>query len=182
MSFEKGDLTQINHYYCGMITEASKYWTAFYTKPRNEKKVAERLSEAGYEVYCPVRTVLKQWSDRKKKVKEVLFTSYLFAKVTEVERQAILKDQGIASSVFWLKEPVRIPEPEIKAIKELLAEHPTAELTNIEASIGQSMQIKSGPFKGEEGVVQKIKGNKIVLSLAALGVSLKAEIPAAQLV
>lgn len=165
-----------------MSIELSKYWTAFYTKPRNEKKVSERLANAGFNVYCPVRTVLKQWSDRKKKVKEVLFTSYLFAEVTELQRQEILKDYGIVSSVFWLKEPVRIPEAEIQAIKNLLADYPAAELVSLDTAIGQTIEIKSGPFKGEEGIVQQIKGNKIVLSLSTLGVSLKAEIPTSQLV
>ena len=32
-------------------------WYVLYTKPRNEKKVAQRLSEAGYKVYCPLQKV-----------------------------------------------------------------------------------------------------------------------------
>jgi transcription antitermination factor NusG len=164
-----------------MKAEIDKYWTAFYTKPRNEKKAAERLSSQGYEVYCPQRTTLKQWSDRKKKVKEVLFTSYLFAFVNENDRQEMLKDHSIVSSVFWLKKPVRIPSTEIEAIKNLLSEHPSAEIS-LQTEIGQQLHIKSGPFKGEEGVVQKIKGNRIVLTLSTLGVSLQAEIPMNHLV
>lgn len=35
------------------------YWTAFYTKPRNEKKAAERLMSEGFDIYCPTRTVIK---------------------------------------------------------------------------------------------------------------------------
>jgi hypothetical protein len=42
-------------------------WFALYTKPRFEKKVTERLQQLGIEVYCPMITQLKQWSDRKKK-------------------------------------------------------------------------------------------------------------------
>lgn len=164
-----------------MKADQEKYWTAFYTKPRNEKKVAERLSSQGFHIYCPVRTVLKQWSDRKKKVKEVLFTSYLFAFVSESERQEILGDQGVVSSVFWLKAPVRIPPAEIEAIKKFLNNHPDAELTN-SVSVGQRTVIKSGPFSGEEGVVEQIKGSKIILSLDVLGVSLHAEVPASHLV
>ena len=53
-------------------------WYVLYTKPRNEKKVAQRLSEAGYTVYCPLQKVRRQWSDRTKVVEEPLFTSYLF--------------------------------------------------------------------------------------------------------
>ncbi|MFT6214735.1 MAG: hypothetical protein ACJAS3_001130 [Roseivirga sp.] len=75
------------------------YWTAFYTKPRNEKKASDRLKSKGFEVYCPTRTVLKQWSDRKKKVTEPVFNSYLFAKVDESQGLEILQDHGIVSNV-----------------------------------------------------------------------------------
>jgi len=164
-----------------MKANQTKYWTAFYTKPRNEKKVAERLGEKGFTIYCPVRSVLKQWSDRKKKVKEVLFTSYLFAQVDETERTEILQDQGIVSSVFWLKEPVRIPESEIQGIKDFLSNHENANIELERFQQGETLQIHGGPFKGEEGVVEQIKGNKVVLSLKSLSIDLKAEIPASQL-
>lgn len=164
-----------------MRTENDSYWTAFYTKPRNEKKVAERLDAKGFHVYCPVKTVLKQWSDRKKKVKEILFTSYLFALVTESERQEIIQDQGIVSSVFWLNQPVRIPSSEIDAIKNFLNNHPQAEIGQ-QFQIGKQTSIKSGPFSGEEGVIEKISGSKVTLSLDVLGVTLHAEVPASHLV
>ena len=52
-------------------------WRAVYTKPRSEKKVAERLEEQGSEVYCPTQINLRQWSDRKKKVSAPVFPSYV---------------------------------------------------------------------------------------------------------
>ncbi len=100
------------------------FWTAFYTMPRSEKKTAERLIERGYEVYCPTRTVVKQWSDRRKKVSEPFFTSYLFAKVNEKLRNEILKDRGVVSNVFWLGKPAIIREQEILAIKSFLEGFP----------------------------------------------------------
>ena len=53
-------------------------WYAIYTKPRNEKKVAENLAAIGIESYCPIVTTLKQWSDRKKMVETPLIPSYVF--------------------------------------------------------------------------------------------------------
>ena len=58
--------------YCfGMSDHMNTYWTAFYTKPRNEKKAAERLAKT-MDLKRTVRQepVVKQWSDRKKKVSE----------------------------------------------------------------------------------------------------------------
>ena len=164
-----------------MKANQERYWTAFYTKPRNEKKAAERLSAQGFEIYCPQRSVLKQWSDRKKKVKEVLFTSYLFANITELERQAVLKDYGIVSSVFWLRKPVKIPCSEIEAIKKFLSSHPDAEILK-QFELGQKTIIKSGPLSGEEGIIEQIRGAKVVLSLDTLGITLQAEIPSVHLI
>ena len=53
-------------------------WYVIYTKPKNEKKVAERLQQIEIEVFCPLVTVVKQWSDRKKKIQIPLFNSYVF--------------------------------------------------------------------------------------------------------
>ncbi|MDX1426779.1 MAG: transcription termination/antitermination NusG family protein [Salegentibacter mishustinae] len=48
-------------------------WYVLYTKPRTEKRVAESLEQMGVEVYCPLITEIKQWKDRKKKLKTPLF-------------------------------------------------------------------------------------------------------------
>lgn len=159
-----------------MNKSESKYWTAFYTRPRNEKKVSERLSDQGFKIFCPTRTVMKKWSDRKKKVKEPVFTSYIFANVSELERQNILKDQGIVSSVFWLGKPVVIRDFEIRAIKEFLEDYPDANCEHLNFEYGQMLEISEGPLKGERGELLKRKGNKVILNILSLNYSLQAEI------
>lgn len=159
-----------------MSSEPNKYWTAFYTKPRNEKKVCARLSDSGYEIFCPVRTVLKQWSDRKKKVKEPLFTSYIFARVDDSIRQEILQDQGVVSSVFWLGKPVVVRDSEIKAIDDFLNENPEADAVSRIFHEGEKLQITDGPLRGETGELLKIKGTKLILTIESLGFSLVAEV------
>ena len=56
-------------------------WFALYTRPKNEKKVTEQLVKLGIEVYCPLVTQVKQWSDRKKKVATPLISSYVFVNI-----------------------------------------------------------------------------------------------------
>ncbi|MDV7400146.1 transcription termination/antitermination NusG family protein, partial [Arthrospira platensis SPKY1] len=74
----------------GAISKEAK-WMAVYTKPRCEKKAFERLSKReDLELYLPVQKRLKQWSDRKKWVEEVVLPSYLFIKCTEKQRYDIL--------------------------------------------------------------------------------------------
>ena len=58
-------------------------WYAIYTKPRWEKKLAEKLEEKRIDHYLPMVKTLKLWSDRKKWVNEPLFKSYIFVHVTQ---------------------------------------------------------------------------------------------------
>jgi transcriptional antiterminator RfaH len=66
----------------------TKKWHVLYSKPRNEKKVVERLSKNGFEVYCPLIKTLRQWSDRKKKVQIPMFPGYIFALTNDGEKTA----------------------------------------------------------------------------------------------
>ena len=160
-----------------MNNNSNTYWTAFYTKPRSEKKASERLSVKGFQVYCPTRTILRQWSDRKKKVKEPVFTSYIFARVDEVKRQQILYEPSIVSSVFWLGKPVVIRDTEIDEIERFLSEHPEAQgMSTGTLKPGQEARVVRGPLDGESGIVRQIRGNKVILEISNLGIELQAEI------
>ncbi|MFY0593232.1 UpxY family transcription antiterminator [Roseivirga sp.] len=159
-----------------MNNNSRLYWTAFYTKPRSEKKTTDRLVQEGYEVYCPTRTVVKQWSDRKKKVSEPIFTSYIFAKVNEQKRNEILSDQGVVSSVFWLGKPAVIRDQEILAIQSFLNDYPLAQVSYGDFESGSKVQISSGPLTGQNGLVRRIKGAKAYLTIVSLGIEVQAEI------
>ena len=56
-------------------------WNVIYTKSRAEKKVEERLKNIGIEAYCPVRTEVKSWSDRKKSISVPVLPSMVLVKV-----------------------------------------------------------------------------------------------------
>ncbi|OEK03866.1 hypothetical protein BFP97_13680 [Roseivirga sp. 4D4] len=157
------------------------FWTAFYTKPRSEKKTSERLIEKGYDVYCPTRTIVKQWSDRKKKISEPVFTSYIFAKVDEQSRNEILNDQGVVSNVFWLGKPAVIRDQEIHAIRSFLEDFPMAEAQYGNYESGSKVEISSGPLSGQSGLVRRIQGSKAYLTIVSLGIEVQAEIGLAHL-
>ena len=61
----------------------NKKWFTLYVKSRSEKKVAKQLEDIGVESFLPLITKIKQWSDRKKKVEEPLFRSYIFVHITD---------------------------------------------------------------------------------------------------
>ncbi len=146
-------------------------WFALYTKPRNEKKVAENLAALGIEVYCPLVTTIKQWSDRKKKVESPLIPSYVFVKIEEVNRKDVFQVAGVVQYVFWLGKPAKIQPHEIEALKTQLAA-PVVKVTIETWTPNAQIQISEGPFKNQMAVVEKVSTNKVTLILKSLGIRL----------
>lgn len=156
--------------------ENNRVWLAAYTKPRNEKKVSERLVLKGFEVYCPLREDIRQWSDRKKKVKEPLFKSYVFVHVSEQERLSILEDPGVVQFVFWLGKPAVVKDSDIEEVRVFLEEYPSAIVNQIEIKRGTKVKVSAGPLKDQKGQVHEVRGHKAVLIIENLGLELLAEI------
>ena len=146
-------------------------WFALYTKPRNEKKVAENLAALGIEVYCPLVTTIKQWSDRKKKVESPLIPSYVFVKIEEANRKDVFQVAGVVQYVFWLGKPAKIQPHEIEALKTQLAA-PVVKVTLETWTPNAQIQINEGPFKNQMAVVEKVSTNKVTLILKSLGIRL----------
>ncbi|WP_288097404.1 transcription termination/antitermination NusG family protein, partial [Hydrotalea sp.] len=72
-----------------------------YTKPRWEKKSDNILLQKGIESWCPVQKVERQWSDRKKIIEVPLFRSYVFVRINEMERIAVLDTDGIINFIHY---------------------------------------------------------------------------------
>lgn len=146
-------------------------WFAIYTRPKNEKKVVEGLEKLGIEVYCPMVTQVKQWSDRKKKVEIPLINSYVFVNIEDKNRNIVFEVSGVVRYLFWLGKPAVIQEQEIEALKASLKGILSAvEVNGIQP--GDSLTISKGPFQGKEGVVAQVDKNKIRLVLKELGVTI----------
>ncbi|MGV8947008.1 MAG: UpxY family transcription antiterminator [Lutibacter sp.] len=146
----------------------SMNWYVIYTKPKWEKKVADRLQKSGITVYCPMVTQIKQWSDRKKKVETPLIPSYVFVNIEEKNRNAVFEVPGVVRYLFWLGKPAIVREVEILALQESLKETlSSVEITTYKT--GDIINIADGPFKGKEGIVKQVSKNKLQLVLKELG-------------
>ena len=53
------------------------------TRPQQELKVAQQLSYLGITNYCPTITLIKKYSDRKKKVNKPLLSGYLMIQLED---------------------------------------------------------------------------------------------------
>lgn len=153
-------------------------WYVLYTKPRNEKKVAQLLTEKGIKVYCPVREEVRQWSDRKKKIFEPVFRSYIFVHLADYKQDnvEVLTTPGTVRFLWWNSKPGIVYDFEIQAIRDFLNNYKNAEIV-VDVKEGQRVMIKEGPLRETTGIVMNIKKNMATLYLKSLGLNLVATLP-----
>ena len=151
------------------ITPKSK-WHVLYTKPRHEIKTLERLAQNGFELYCPMKTTLKQWSDRKKKVSEPLLPSYIFIKITEKERPAPLKDPSVLNYIFWLGKPAIIRDIEIDTLKGIVSKDKVQEFEVRKVKVGDEIEIEK--IKEKKAIIKSISNNYIKAEFIKLGMKI----------
>lgn len=148
-------------------------WYVVYTKPKWEKKVAERLNAIGINTYCPLITKVSQWSDRKKKVLVPLFNSYIFVQIEDKQRNQVFEVPGAIRYLFWLGKPAEVKDSEIETIKNWLSAPNEYEVAVDQWKKGDTIVLESGPFKSQSAVVQEVKQNHYLLVLESLGCVLK---------
>lgn len=151
-----------------------KKWLVFYTKSRQEKKVRDLLLRNGHEVFLPMQRVLRQWSDRKKKVEVPLFNSYIFVFESEDKIVNVLQTPGIAWNIRHNDKPAELHPKELATIQRFLASGLLVEVAPLAgAEVGDLVEIMGGPLKGLQGRIQRSQeGDKFTLSLESIGQSL----------
>ena len=148
-------------------------WYVVYTKPKWERKVAEQLEKIGIECYCPLITVVRQWSDRKKKIEVPLFNSYVFVHLAESDRNLVFNSAGAVRYLFWLGKPAIVKEEEIDVIKQWLHAPDAYDVSLTTVQVGDSIEVESGPFSKQKAIVQEVNKTHYILVLETLGCVLK---------
>lgn len=166
-----------------MFANEEKHWHAIYVKSRSEKKVAERLQDLGIDYYLPLVTTIKQWSDRKKRVEEPLFKSYVFVHSNAKQHIPILNIYGVLRFVTFEHQPVIVPENQIAAIKKYIDDYDENKKAQETCDLqeGQMVRIISGPLIGLEGKLVSTKDvKKLIIYIEAVGQYLPVSIPRAK--
>lgn len=145
------------------------HWFAVYTKPKNEKKIVDHFSRLGLEVYCPMVTQIKQWSDRKKKITLPLIPSYVFVRLAEKDRPLVFQVPGVVRYLFWLGKPAIISPKEIAQLQQHLAsDYHSIVLETV--AVGSKITLDAGFFKGQAATIQEIRRTTVKVYLESLGV------------
>lgn len=146
-------------------------WNVIYTKSRLEKKVEERLKNIGIEAYCPVRTEVKFWSDRKKSILVPVLPSMVLVKIEKNNRNQVFDIPGVVRYMFWLKKHAVVRDSEVDSLKLLLKSNNIIEQNVASYNVGDEIKISS--LKDQLGIIKKISNNQIWVVLKQLGYVIK---------
>ena len=168
-----------------MDSHDQKFWHALYVRSRAEKKVLWQLEENGFTAYLPLISQVKQWSDRKKKVEEPLFKSYVFVYSNEKEYIPILNVFGVIKFVTFERKAVVVPENQILAIKKFVSDYENGEeykmMNDEELKVGQKVRIINGPMKGLTGKLKTIRNKRhLIVHIDVVGQCIPVHIPRAK--
>lgn len=147
-----------------------KHWFVFYTKSRHEKKVQDFLIKRGYNVFLPMQKVMRQWSDRKRKVEVPLFNSYLFVHITEDQIPMVLQTPGISWNIRYNDRPAVLRSEDLEIIQRFLSSGLFIEAA-AEQSLtqGDTVEVIGGPLKGMKGIVNRTSdGEKFSVLLESI--------------
>lgn len=166
-----------------MNTSEQKKWHVIYTRPRHEKKVASMYQEKEIEYYLPLVKTLKQWSDRKKKVEEVLFKSYIFVKVSPKEYVEALKVTGVVKYLTFEGKAAILSENQVETIRKTVENRLEFDISSELFQKGKVIKIKKGPLKDATGEVISWSGKKrLLIRIHEIGYSLLVQISPADLI
>jgi transcription antitermination factor NusG len=149
-------------------------WNVIYTKSRSEKKVEERLKKIGIEAYCPVRTEVKFWSDRKKSILVPVLPSMVLVKIDKNNRNQVFDIPGVVRYMFWLKKHAVVRDSEVDSLKLLLKSNNIIEQNVASYNVGDEIKISS--IEDQLGIIKKISKNQIWVVLKQLGYVIKLKI------
>lgn len=161
---------------------AEKKWFVFYTKSRQEKKVNDLLLKHGFAPYLPMQSVLRQWSDRKKKVIVPLFNSYIFVLASEHEIPNIVAIPGVAWNIRHNGKPATVRQEEIDLIERFIASGffiDTASSDSENLKTGDRAKIIDGALAGLVGILSSdTKDRKFMVEIESIQHVIRVQIPA----
>jgi transcription antitermination factor NusG len=136
------------------------------------------LARKGFEVFLPLYTTIRHWSDRTREVSLPLFPSHLFLRGGLDRRLSILTAPGVHSLVGFAGVPAVIPDVEIEAVRQTIARPVPVEPYPF-LKCGDWVRVKAGPLEGIEGILVRYKKLfRLVLSVHLLKKSVCVEVDA----
>lgn len=160
--------------------DEQRNWMVLHVRPRCEKKVAEFCATRGIYSYLPLLNKKHKYGARIRVYEIPLFTGYIFALGSRPDSILLRQNHRVANLLSVLDQATLLNQ--LQQIKRALDHQEAVELFP-HLTTGMKVQVRSGPLKGVEGFIQKLKNKtKIVLNVDFIQQSVAVEVDAEWLV
>jgi transcriptional antiterminator RfaH len=147
------------------------HWYVIHTKPRQEQRALDNLTQQGFECYLPLFATEKVRRGTLTVVQEPLFARYLFIHLDGGQGGKswvpIRSTIGVSRLVSFGSEPAKVEADLIEALRSHDAVCQRA-LPERMFHPGEPVQIKTGPFAGLPAIYQMSSGEGRAMVLIEL--------------
>jgi transcription antitermination factor NusG len=152
-------------------------WFAIQTRYRFEKKVVAQLKHKSCEVYLPLLSERRGWSDRQIVATIPLFPGYAFVRIDRSHdaRRNVLQTAGLIGFVSFGGIVAAVPQKQIEDLQLLLEQEVKFSLDPF-VHVGQRVRIRGGCLHGLEGMLLQHEKGKLVISIESIQRSLAIEV------
>lgn len=150
-----------------MEAKKETHWYAFYVRMHHEKETAEKLEMLKVVHFLPIQEVIRQWSDRKKKIKQVVIPMLIFICTDEKGRIELL--QNLPSLTGCLidpatRRPAIIRNEEMEKFKFMLDfSDETIRFQSEPLAPGEKVEVIKGSLKGLQGELVELEDHSQVM-------------------
>jgi len=154
-----------------------KNWYLIQTKPKQESIAVQNLSYQGFNVFHPKATINNKITP--------LFPRYLFIELDDKTQNwtPIRSTKGVANFVRFGLSFAKVPNKIINMIK-IQQQQTIEKLINIcSHQKGDSIEIQSGAFKGQQAIFKNYSANdRVIVLLKLIGQQQEVELPEKEVV
>ena len=150
--------------------------SSLHAAPVRKKNIQDARTEQHYGTRLPVQTVLREWSDRKKRISLPLFPNYVFVNVNLRERYKVLSVPGVTRFISFGGQLASIPECDINYLKMLSETDWDIKKENFYET-GDKVRVIKGPLTGLEGVlVERTRSQRFLVHFKSFAQSISIDI------
>lgn len=139
-------------------------WYILCTLMHHEKKVAEKLQNAGFEVYLPTHKVRRRWSDRIKVIDELVITRVVFVRCEDAERRNTFVDSGCFYMMDRANRKVAVvPDKQLDAFRKVVGQSDyNVMFFDRQLKPGMKVMINNSLFEDVEAEISVVEGKERV--------------------
>ncbi|MFT5121832.1 MAG: hypothetical protein ACI9TH_003119 [Kiritimatiellia bacterium] len=149
-------------------------WLVLHARPRCEKKLSVVCRQHGITCYLPLMRKSHTYGARVRTFDVPMFSGYLFGIVDQQQKLFLEQNRLVANLLAVHDQEVLVRQ----LLQVDLALH-SGEVLDVLPYLeeGRIVKIATGPFRGMEGVIDRIKGkSRVILNVDMIGQSIAVEI------